>query len=396
MRIKALVALSLPALVLACGSSSDSEEDLGEARGACWPPIPSLTVTKTALAEYRSEYDFKVEKTGSADSLTLSTGQTYMVDYAVRVDLAGKTDSDWKVSGTVTVANSGDVWVRVTEVKDTFLPTMQDWALACRDPLPPLWPRRAFACTYAVDLAEPLNGTNKAEAAGISSGRLVQGAGTAEVNFTQATVVVDECAEVSDSFAGYLGKVCAGAVPQVFTYSRQIGPYGECGEYQVPNTALIVESDSGEESSDSWTVTVTVPCSGGCTLTQGYWKTHSEYGPAPYDDNWANLADGANTPFFLSGMSYYEVLWTPPQGNAYFILAHQYIAAELNTLNGAAPDAVTDALAAAEALFQASTPDQVAALRGRAGKEQRAQFTDLAGVLDDYNSGLIGPGHCSE
>ena len=72
---------------------------------------------------------------------------------------------------------------------------------------------------------------------------------------------------------------------------------------------------------------------GGCTLTPGYWKTHSTYGPAPYDETWALV--GEDTPFFLSGQSYYDVLWTSPAGNAYYNLSFHYIAAELNDLNGA-------------------------------------------------------------
>jgi len=81
--------------------------------------------------------------------------------------------------------------------------------------------------------------------------------------------------------------------------------------------------------------TCSVPCGGdGCTLTPGYWKTHSAYGPAPYDPTWALI--GEDTPFFLSGISYYEALWTEPKGgNAYYILAPAYIAARLNVLNGA-------------------------------------------------------------
>ena len=56
--------------------------------------------------------------------------------------------------------------------------------------------------------------------------------------------------------------------------------------------------------------TCSVPCDGdkGCTLTPGYWKTHSKYGPAPYDATWALY--GEDNIFFLSGLSNYEVLWT--------------------------------------------------------------------------------------
>lgn len=131
----------------------------------------------------------------------------------------------------------------------------------------------------------------------------------------------------------------------------------------------------------------------GCTLTQGYWKTHSEHGPARYDDTWALLTNGANTPFFLSGKTWYEVFHTAPAGNAYYNLAHQYMAAKLNELSGASvPSGVATAMSSAVTLFSAYTPAQVAALSKQS--TVRRQFIALAETLDGYNNGVVGPGHC--
>jgi hypothetical protein len=135
----------------------------------------------------------------------------------------------------------------------------------------------------------------------------------------------------------------------------------------------------------------TCSCVGGCTLTQGYWKTHSLRGPAPYDDAWLAIgAAGADTPFFSSGQTYYEVLWTPPSGgNVYYQLAHQYIAAKLNVLNGAsAPSAVTTAIGKAESWFVGKTPSTPLT------KAQKTEASGLASILGSYNEGAIGPGHC--
>ena len=133
---------------------------------------------------------------------------------------------------------------------------------------------------------------------------------------------------------------------------------------------------------------------GGCTLTPGYWKTHSEFGPAPYDDTWAQLPNGASTTFFFSEKSYYQVLWTAPRGNAYYILAHAYIAAKLNKLNGADFTAAQAAFTAATVLFSnpINTPAYIGSLKGN--NPVRQQFISLAGILDNYNNGIIGPGHC--
>ena len=130
----------------------------------------------------------------------------------------------------------------------------------------------------------------------------------------------------------------------------------------------------------------------GCTYTQGYWKTHSEFGPAPYDARWALLPNGASTAFFLSGKTWIQVFNTPPAGNAYYNLSHQYMAARLNVLSGANSSAVTAALASATTLLNTHTPAQVAALSK--SSSVRAQFISLSSTLDQYNNGLIGPGHC--
>jgi hypothetical protein len=134
----------------------------------------------------------------------------------------------------------------------------------------------------------------------------------------------------------------------------------------------------------------TCRCVGGCTLTQGYWKTHSRKGPAPYDDAWGVLgAAQEDTPFFISGQTWYQVLWTAPGGNPYYILAHQYIAAKLNILNGSSSTAAVNAVIAdAEKLFAGKSPS------GSFSRSEKAAMTAAASTLDQYNNGLIGPGHC--
>jgi hypothetical protein len=87
-------------------------------------------------------------------------------------------------------------------------------------------------------------------------------------------------------------------------------------------------------------------------------------------------------------------LWTNSRGgNAYYILAPQFIAAQLNVLSGASvPGNVQAAINGATTLFNTYTP----ALIGALGSDDpiRAQFVTYANVLDAYNNGIIGPGHC--
>ena len=137
----------------------------------------------------------------------------------------------------------------------------------------------------------------------------------------------------------------------------------------------------------------------GCTLTQGYWKTHSAQGPAPSDPTWNDiLPSGPATPFFSSGTTWLGALQkTPAGGNAYWNLAHQYIAAILNQDNGASvPSQVANTISDAQALLSTYTPTQVGALGG--SDPVRAQFISDAALLDTYNNGLYsgGPPHCTD
>ena len=138
------------------------------------------------------------------------------------------------------------------------------------------------------------------------------------------------------------------------------------------------------------TAVLACDCGCGCTLTPGYWKTHSQYGPAPYDDTWANI--GEDTQFYNSGKTFYEVINTPPKkGNAYYILSFQFIAVWLNYYNGASvPDDVDEAWHEAEFFFLNYTPSD------SLSEDERDEVIEWATTLANYNEGIIGPGHCDD
>jgi hypothetical protein len=268
-------------------------------------------------------------------------------------------------------------------------------------------------CTYSADLPNGTSRTNTATATLFG----VNYTGTAPVVFDANTTLelVDECVTVTDDHGTpanladdtTLGVVCANptlgafTAPHTFTFTLVIGPFADCGPHTFTNTAtyLVVNdaNDTGETGSASYTVNVDVPCPQGCTLTQGYWKTHNDsfWGGAPTDPTWDLIGpDAEQTIFFLSGQSYFDVMWTSGGGNAYYILAKQYIAAQLNMLAGADGSAITTQFNTATTLFNTYTPAQIGALKG--SNALRQQFISLAGVLGQYNEGLIGPGHCDE
>ena len=131
-----------------------------------------------------------------------------------------------------------------------------------------------------------------------------------------------------------------------------------------------------------------LPTAGGCTLPAEYWRTHSRDGGAPFDDTWDLLGDDAKTKFFNAPETYDQILVAGVGSGPYYRLARAYIAAELNSINGASfPDDMARAFEEATVLFLAADPAQLEAAAV-------ARFEALANVLDDFSAGVVGPGSC--
>jgi hypothetical protein len=320
--------------------------------------------------------DWGVTKTASSNgspitSLTLAVGESFTIDYAVNVT---KTCTN-NVSGTVSGGgNPSTVAVTVGGTAAVVSGCSYDAG------------HNTFSCNY---LAHPSSSADGAVSALATYADSSTASGSTTYSFVG--VVPDEpSVGVFDSYAGTLQVHLA--TSKTFTYSRTVS-FSACGSYTVDNTARVV--DANELARTTLSIPVTVPCAGGCTLTQGYWKTHSKYGPAPSDPAWNNLTpSGPDTTFFLSGQTWYQVFNTSPAGgNAYYILAHQYMAARLNILNGASSTAAVDAaLAWSTTFFNTYTPAQIGALKGSTAPRPTA--ISNASTLESFNSGATGPGHC--
>ena len=349
-------------------------------------------VTKTAATSFKRDHAWSIEKSSPTTELLLSDGQIYTAGYTVTVGTTGYADSDYAVAGTITITNPAPMEATIEGVADAMGAITAP--VDCGQAFPfTLAAGASVTCTYGAALPDASSLTNVATVT--TSGAVGGNSGEAAVDFGSATITeIDACVTVTDDRQGALGTACAFESPKTFTYQLDVGPYSTtvvtCDvAFNFDNTASYV-AESGETGSDTHSIAVTVACPvSGCSLTQGYWKTHSEYGPAPYDETWELLANGADTAFFSTGMSWYSLFWTAPQGNAYIQLAHQYMAAYLNGLNGANTSAITAQLAAAQALLSTYTQYTL----------PRSKFSEArsrAGTLDAYNNGLIGPGHCSE
>ncbi|GAB4001714.1 hypothetical protein [Nocardioides ultimimeridianus] len=367
-----------------------------------------LVVAKDASTSLTRTWTWNIDKSADRSSLLLAEGETFPVNYSVKVS-ASSADTRQSVTGDIIVTNNNPVQTaHLTAVTDVVSGGITV-PVSC--PQLTIAPGDSLTCSYAGPLPDSTDRTNTGTATlqnhdfGSDGSATVNGStqdysGTAPVSFANATVTkVDECVAVSDTKVGALGTVCAAQAPKTFTYALTFGTPATadvqlaCGTNAFTNTASFL-AGSGAHGSDSWTVNANVACATGCTLTQGYWKTHSLAGPAPYDDTWAQVG-GSGAMFFLSGQTWLQMFNASPAGNAYYNLAHQWAAADLNQLDGASiPATVLSAFNQGKSLLTTYTPAQVAAMKSSSSVRQ--QFVSLATTLGSYNIGLTGPGHCTE
>jgi hypothetical protein len=241
-----------------------------------------LTVEKTASPSFTRTYTWKIEK--SVDrTLVKQVGGSATFNYTVKASQTGFTDSGWKVTGSITVANPND-WqaVAVNSVTDAlpgascsidggfsaFTLAKQGEVGAAKT--------LAYTCTFAAQPAYNTSLTNTATAFWDKDAVTPNGSasGTASATFSAPTTTVNKTVTVTDSFNGgaatTLGSLTAtDATPYTsatFTYPRTIAiPQYGCLDYN--NTATIVQT--GQTASAK--VTVCGPINTGAR-TMGFWQ----------------------------------------------------------------------------------------------------------------------------
>lgn len=119
-----------------------------------------------------------------------------------------------------------------------------------------------------------------------------------------------------------------------------------------------------------------------CTFTQGYWKTHYPSWPV------SSLMLG-NVSYSASQLE--QIFNEPVGGNGLIALAHQLIAAKLNIANGANPSAISTTIANDDAMIGNLVVPPIGS-----GSLPTSQTSTDTQTLDDWNSGITGPGHCGE
>jgi hypothetical protein len=380
-RVLALFVLALGALVAA-------------------PAALAWTVTMTAEPELKRTHHWSIEKTVSQPAVTLASGQTTEVTYGVTVSSTGSTDSDWAVSGHVSMADDPDInvaWVNVTIQPDALAASV-----ACvPSPFPVNLGLSGLECDYFAalpDASGPRDAWMRAQQVN-GNFRNVH----TPFDFSNPTVNnIDECIAVTDSMAGALGTVCVGDAPKTYTYTRTIGGFAECGEHTVSNTASFLANDSGATGSAGADVDVTVSCAtAGCTHTIGYWKTHAGFGPqadvvTALLPLWLGTAGGAKSISVTTAAKAVSLLefggsnGVKAASNGINKLYAQLLGAKLSGADGASSSSIGALVAAADAFL--ATHDSLSWTS--LSKAEQATVNGWMSTLDDYNNGLVGLAHC--
>ncbi|MDH4036409.1 MAG: hypothetical protein OEX18_03110 [Candidatus Krumholzibacteria bacterium] len=165
---------------------------------------------------------------------------------------------------------------------------------------------------------------------------------------------------------------------------QETGVAGTVGELdygtQYHFTAFATDGSGAAASGLSNTVSGSTTESTNCTYTQGFWKNHESAWPV------MSLMLGSVN---YSKAQLLSILGQSVQGNGLVSLAHQLIAVKLNIAAGADPTDASAAIAAADALIGGLIVPPVGG-----GYIDPSQTSALTQTLDDYNNGVIGPGHC--
>jgi hypothetical protein len=233
-----------------------------------------LTVSKTAVPSFKRTYTWDISKAVDKTLVRQSAvGATF--NYTVNAWQTGFADSDWKVSGEITVNNPND-WEAITADLSDVVSNGGVCTLAESRVTVPAGGsvKVGYTCTYAsaptgsaginsggsIKNIPPSGPVNTATATWDATAFFTPGgnaSGTANFAFTTPTSTENKTIYITDTYAGDLGTLTATDgepyASGTFTYSREAaGVPGTCKTFD--NTAAIV----GTNESASQTVTLCV------------------------------------------------------------------------------------------------------------------------------------------
>jgi hypothetical protein len=252
-----------PYILVGGSATSSGSNTFFNLSHVCPPPREELTVTKTAVTSYTREHFWSIDKSVTT-SIDLDSEIWLYVDgsgnetatWTVEVPYEGYVDSDFNVSGEVTIENTGDLDAVITGVSDLLVgnPVALDFGVTFPYTLKV---GEVLTTTYDVDLQSRLAGDNVVTVT--TEGNPDGYEGSATLSWGDPTVEINKTVTIVDDLYGDepLGTATAPADGR-FTYSEDFAwaNYDLCGDYTYENTATIVETEQTAWAS----LTVHVQC----------------------------------------------------------------------------------------------------------------------------------------
>jgi hypothetical protein len=207
---------------------------------------PFLDVTKTANTTFTRTFEWTIDKSVTPATWDLFDGDTGTSDWTVDVMKNAGTDSDWAVSGTITIENPSDLDATIESVTDA-ISGVGPATVDCGVTFPHLLAQGGtLVCTYDADLPDGTSRTNTATAT-LDTSQVFTG--EADVTFGDPTTVVTDTIDVTDTNGMSWNGITDDAS---FTYGQTFA----CGanEGTHDNTATITQTGQSDDAS------VTVNC----------------------------------------------------------------------------------------------------------------------------------------
>lgn len=383
----------------------------------------TLSAEKTATGFWDKQitYDWTIDKTVDPAEIDICSGNTGSIYYTITLTKTQVGEVDvYGVRGTITVYNGGAVATENLKLVDqveyqTGGGPYEDLPGATQTitPTTQLGPGETGYYNYEITLTPVPGARSYRNSVKVTitnhSGHLGEEWGPepkASFNLPTepAITYVDECVTLDDVLtipSGFTADYETGMDPDdTYCDSTSFGYFVDvknvsaaCDSYyNLTNTATITECDSKTTHSDGTSVDIyTCPCGGGCTLTIGYWKTHAGFTGKNPDRVTQYLpillgSTTVTTPAQAVGVLSFQ----GQASNGINKLMAQLLGAKLNIANGADSSAVASTIAAADAFLTTYNSSSWSSLT----KAQQKQVLNWMTILDNYNNGIIGPGHC--
>ncbi len=388
------------------------------------PPGTTLSAVTTAEGSLRKrmEYDWRLRKTVTPSRLTMASGASGTVTYtlkATRTKISETTEP--RAAGESCVTNSGtaateDLKIVAQVQYKTSTTPFTDLPEASQTEVPsPQLAAGETAC-YPFEIGfSPMSGAEYRIIAKVTatnvSGHLGEEYGpeqAAAFNLPGELadpIEVDAVADVTDVPICTEGLICVTDTPGTWRFTNS-GSVQFAVEIQnglalcnstvlLSNTATLLEEDSQEQRPASASAKIsTGPCPApNCTRTIGYWKNHPERITPLLP---VSLGTGTGKSILITDASQaVNVLKMKVYGsssNGITKLYAQLLAVKLNIAYGSDSATIVSTITSADSFLVNSNWQDWSALNA----EQRQAVLEWKTMLDRYNNGAIGPGHCTD